>query len=632
MKKVYLGAFLFAAIAGNVNAQNLTTQKVVNQIDLTSSGINPHTNSSNNQNEAKALGVEIWSDDFNDMTNWTIDNDGQASPFGWNIGSTVNSWWSAFSSGINSTSGGGFAEVNNGDYNANTQATNVVYSMTTNVIDIPNLPGNTTSTSSCFVQFEQFGALFNDSQRMLVSTDNGTTWSEVYTNNDRVTFLGNNPSAVYANPDLVQANIAGAIQGNPNNVQIRFEWTSRFPADPSLGAWTTFGWFIDDMKIITNPDIDIALDAGWHGDIINEWEYSQLTTTQGAAREMVPMLILSNNGQSTETLDVTCAINDGTSDVNTTVINHTIAPATTDTLWFSTGFMPGNGTYTVNFSVPADDVIGNDMLSTSTLTVGGVNMAHDYGATTSVGWDPASTNQVIVDRAQAPHSYGSQFLMSANEDVYGIDVQFASGTTDGLYVLGRIQQVDASTGSIQDPMTLITQIDHTVVAADNGTTLTLVFPSPVTLIAGETYVVEIFKVDGTTTEGFFVAASDGNGEDDDFGTANFGPYNSANPATYYNGWDYSPLVRPNFDQSLGLAENNLDGVSVYPNPTEGLITVTNTNNFDNTITVYDVAGNLVLSKEASSTTTIDLSANGTGVYIVKVNNENGIAVERVIVK
>ncbi len=52
----------------------------------------------------------------------------------------------------------------------------------------------------------------------------------------------------------------------------------------------------------------------------------------------------------------------------------------------------------------------------------------------------------------------------------------------------------------------------------------------------------------------------------------------------------------------------------------------------NTIEVFDVTGKTVLSKVVSTETTFDLSGNGSGVYIVKVSNEAGSLVERVVIK
>ena len=72
----------------------------------------------------------FWSSDFSDPQDWLIDNSNQVSPNGWNIGSTVNSWYNGIT-GIQSTSGGNFAELYNGDPRSNTQMLNVTYRMTT---------------------------------------------------------------------------------------------------------------------------------------------------------------------------------------------------------------------------------------------------------------------------------------------------------------------------------------------------------------------------------------------------------------------------------------------------------------------------------------------------------------------
>ena len=83
---------------------------------------------------------------------------------------------------------------------------------------------------------------------------------------------------------------------------------------------------------------------------------------------------------------------------------------------------------------------------------------------------------------------------------------------------------------------------------------------------------------------------------------------------------------------VGVDENAIEGVSIFPNPTEGIITITNNNNDQNTIVVYDVIGKVVSTQVVNNATTIDLSSNGTGIYLVEVSNSNGKTVERVVVK
>ena len=102
----------------------------------------------------KDEGITIWSDDFSDETTWVLDNSGQQGvEYGWNINAVSDGWYST--NGIGSTSGGNYAELVNGDPFAETQALDVVYTMTTaNPIDVITLAG----TNEITLEFEQFGA------------------------------------------------------------------------------------------------------------------------------------------------------------------------------------------------------------------------------------------------------------------------------------------------------------------------------------------------------------------------------------------------------------------------------------------------------------------------------------------
>ena len=78
----------------------------------------------------KDLGVTIWSDNFDDPATWAIDNNGLGGvEYGWNINDVSEGWYS--SGGINSTSGGNYAELVNGDPIAGTQELDVTFTMTT---------------------------------------------------------------------------------------------------------------------------------------------------------------------------------------------------------------------------------------------------------------------------------------------------------------------------------------------------------------------------------------------------------------------------------------------------------------------------------------------------------------------
>src|SRR5690606_14497889 len=102
-------------------------------------------------------------------TFWTIDNDGETEPeYGWTIGDTEHGWHpNQFAANFASSSGGSFAQVNNGNP-ASDPATNKIqknYSVTSDPIDIAALAGGT----KVLLTFEQYGALFNDEQFVEIS-------------------------------------------------------------------------------------------------------------------------------------------------------------------------------------------------------------------------------------------------------------------------------------------------------------------------------------------------------------------------------------------------------------------------------------------------------------------------------
>jgi len=195
----------------------------------------------------KSLGITLWSDNFDNPGNWTIDNSGQSGiEYGWNINNVSDGWYSA--NGINSTGGGNYAELVNGDptQTPGTQALAVTYTLTTaNPIDISALGG----TNHVSLSFEQYGARFNDLQEIQISYD-GVTFVTVGDNLDKSVLSASGGSA-YSNPDVKSINLATTLPANPGNVWIRFSWTTNYPsAATNPNVWITYGWYIDNVKIV----------------------------------------------------------------------------------------------------------------------------------------------------------------------------------------------------------------------------------------------------------------------------------------------------------------------------------------------------------------------------------------------
>jgi hypothetical protein len=86
--------------------------------------------------------------------------------------------------------------------------------------------------------------------------------------------------------------------------------------------------------------------------------------------------------------------------------------------------------------------------------------------------------------------------------------------------------------------------------------------------------------------------------------------------------------------NVGLSNENLDHLSIYPNPTSSQVTVTLSNNEQITnIRVLDMAGKEVQNKSINNSSKININIHGNrGVYIIEVTTQNNQVIRRRISK
>lgn len=104
------------------------------------------------------------------------------------------------------------------------------------------------------------------------------------------------------------------------------------------------------------------------------------------------------------------------------------------------------------------------------------------------------------------------------------------------------------------------------------------------------------------------------------------PFNTGNGSVYYD--DLSVV-----DNTLGLQENAIAGLKVYPNPVSG-------NNFYiasdasavKSVAVYDVLGKQVINTQVENEAAINVSNLNAGVYIVKITEEGKTATRKLVIK
>ncbi|PKW28610.1 T9SS type A sorting domain-containing protein [Flavobacterium lindanitolerans] len=83
--------------------------------------------------------------------------------------------------------------------------------------------------------------------------------------------------------------------------------------------------------------------------------------------------------------------------------------------------------------------------------------------------------------------------------------------------------------------------------------------------------------------------------------------------------------------TLGISENTIPGLKVYPNPvTNGKLFITTVANVEKTIAIYDVLGKQVANTIAKDY--VNVSNLKDGVYIVKITEEGKTATRKLVIK
>ena len=615
MKKVILSAVVFASsmLANAQKAPKLETFQ-----DL----VKAPTHAGPIASDEKSLGVTIWSDDFSTPANWTVDNNGQTGiDFGWNINNVSDGWWST--AGINSTSAGNYAELVNGDPTANpaTQALNVVYTLTTAApIDVAALGGS----NQISLQFKQYGARFNDLQEMLISV-NGTTWVSVGSNLDKPVLSASGGSA-YTNPDNKTINLAAALSQlspgvTPAQLWVRFQWTTNYPnSATNPNVWITYGWYIDDVKLVTNPTNDLAITGSDWGSV--GLHYYQIPTAQVAPIDFSADIFNGGvNNQSNVKLNVN--VNSGQFLGSSAPVS--IVSLDTTTVTVATQFTPAAtvGTYTVTRNITADstdDVPTNNQLADLSFNVTNFIYARDnntIAGSTSNGTDPFET--------------GNLYDIFQDAELKAINVRLPNGTngaTVGTEIYTRLYSIDPVSGDF----VFESESSPLILAANNlNTNLVIELDPYVNVTAGTTYLAVV----GAYSSGLRVS----NAGTSPAQTSFLLDGNDITTSTLYYQTS-TPYVRLNFDPVLGLDnQEQVQQVVIMPNPSNGVASLQFDllNPSDVAISVLDVSGKEVQNTQMNQLTagthdvTLESTKWNSGVYFVTIVS-NGTTMTKKFVK
>jgi len=587
--------------------------------------------------------ITIWESDFSDATDWDIAHDAADCALDFSIG-TISCQGSYPIADINSTTAAnGWAVVDSDFYGGEEGGTDVEDSWLTMAA-----PVDLTAYPNVVVEFETFYRAYNFEKPYLVvgiGDGNGNVvWpTDLNPQSDLLTYTGvydifperdyNEQTSGTENPRKVRINIS-AIAGGQQEVYIRFNWT---------GTWG-YAWFIDDFKIIEQPQDDLESNYAFFVGTNNEGiEYGrtpvdQLDDSYDLGGEILNFGINNQTGVQVVaeygSFNYTYPVGDLASGVTATY-------GGTETPALALGQYDGTFTVTSNGETSASADFYNNVSNRSFDITEGVYSQDGIGvhptgdqATSSLGSDsfgePTDTYIAAMYHLKNPVNQISGFEIGlSTNSTAGAELLIFFVDTADFFQNGLTPMVDLN--GVQ------AQSDYYTVAASEITAgkVKVPFTEVIELPAGAYFAVvqpinygttPIRILDDQTIAQPFYASMINTLDD------------QGNPTAYSNG--NAMAIRLLTGDQLGVEEiENTFGLSVYPNPAvaETAVSFELTKESAVSINVTDLSGKVVYTQDLGSVSGIQNVQINTellsgGAYMVNLSVDGAVSTKKLVIK
>lgn len=450
-----------------------------------------------------------------------------------------------------------------------------------------------------------------------LSLDGGATWPISYAINGVFNANDDNNSA------QIRQNISNDIAGNAGNVKFRFQH------NPNASH---YHWQIDDVQIVELFPNNLTMNDGYVTQTGAGEEYGRMPYPQ--LQETILMGgTITNSGSEAQTnvvINVSVTNSAGTEVMTASRTIATLASGATDALEEAV-VVPADlpdDIYTATFTVSAD-AEDNDGSDNTFLRVFEINQDL-YGADGIGNHPPGYEILSSIGTNSFTDAADGLAVMNYYEvdeavDVYGIEFLSTANTQVGGYVtVSILDTVDVFGNIVTNPIVESDAYDLTADDVAAGRVRVL-FNSPITLQPNAYYAaVTLFS---NQNAGRIRILDDATVPQPNAMTLIYIPGDQV----YTNGNGTS--IRMLLSNTVAVNENDvLDGVTVFPNPTNGVVNMRTSNAGTHNVEVTNVLGEVVGQTTFAGSTTLDLTELAKGVYMVRVFNEAGSMVERVTVE
>lgn len=619
MNKLYISALAVALVAGSATAQNAGTlpMKKVRQSNIR------NTVAPANQNTNREI---IWSDDFSNPSTWTIGRLPGAFDMEWQIGVGLENTGSFPSATIASTTyDNGCAMADSDGANNTSGIQESTYITTASPIDL-------SGSTNVILNFETYFRSFSPNGCYVVVSTTNTDWPSLDTDtaswsalpNVWVLFPDVAGNQATDNPELVSLNISDIAGGQPE-VWIRFHYTAEY----------SYTWFVDDVTIEDQPEFELIMDYSFvsqtgQGDEFGRTPVNQFSSTMNVGAG------ITNFGSADQTnVSVLMEVRDAGNNVvltQTTALGTLTSGAVGMMDEFVNTPVLNPGLYTATFTVTSDQS-GSDANPNNNVYLRNFEVNEDIYSLDLIGNHPAGYERLdaLGSGSFADDSQGlmlfTYYRVRAELEVQAIQIELANSTDAGSYVFV----------AVYDSLTVLddnfsSMINQTIGGSDDAYTITtddlntgivtIPLSENITLAPGGYYAAVTLYQDGgndvTILDDITVPQPGNDGL----------IYVPSDLTVYGNGNAHA--VRFAMDATVSIDVNtNLEGVTMYPNPTNGILRI-NTEKFEKyNVEVMNVLGEVVMTTTFSGNTVLDLGAFADGVYNVRISNDTKATVQRI---
>lgn len=616
MNKIYSSLLLLSvAVAGSATAQK--TQQPVSPLTVKPS-LDPV------QPVGPAISgnrVTLWEDDFSDAGTWTLGYDVPTLALNWQIGTGLVNTGSYPTAPVNSpTAANGYAMLDSDGFNNSSgiaEASHMTNATPFSTLGYPNV----------VLEFQTFYRKWTNEECYIVVSTNNTDWPVLDPTstdggpipNVYEAFPGMAVQAVIQNPTRVRVNISD-YAGDQPQVWVRFYWA---------GEWG-YSWFVDDVSVIEQPAFELIMEDGFLSSTSDGEEYGRIPP-QHLESTMQVGGNFNNFGTNARTnvgVNMVVSGPDGFSATSTPLDLATAESGLMDqSVTLPNGGALGSGMYNGVFTLTSnedsqeEDATNNVFLRNFEVnplwfTLDGIgNHPAGYQALGSIGsnsFTGAEDGLIVMN----------YYPLQVTETVYGMEFLITSASVAGAYVQCGIYDTTLTAATLLNtPIYETDVIDITQAHIDAGKVIVR-FDAPQTLAPnGYYFSVKLFSNGGTTHVRIV----------DDLTVPQPGNASSIQiPAdqVYSNGNAYA--IRMSLDANISVGDDlELEGISLYPNPSNGIVNFSSTILDTYTIEVLNTMGQVVRQTRTNGNTKLDLSGEAKGVYLVRVSNTIGSTVQRI---